>query len=95
MGKNEWISHNLVTWMGGGIYSIRYSGMVEIIDCGWNDVILLRITYYYRLNFKCTETSGKLIDCTEEYTSKTCTGCGNMYDIGMSETYKCQDWQRC
>jgi hypothetical protein len=51
IGKNEWISYNLVTWMGGGIYSIRYSGMVAIIDCGWNNVILLRITYY-RLNFK-------------------------------------------
>ena len=31
-----------------------------------------------------------VIICTEEYTSKTCTRCGGLNNVGMSEIYSCQ-----
>jgi len=42
-----------------------------------------------RLRHKCKEYSSKLKDCTEEYTSKTCTRCGQINEVGCSEIYKC------
>jgi putative transposase len=53
---------------------------------------LLNLQHYRfkeRLRFKCVEYSSKLVDCTEEYTSKTCTRCGTLNEVGSSEVYRC------
>lgn len=53
---------------------------------------LLNLQHYRfkeRLRTKCIEYSSKFIDCTEEYTSKTCTRCGVLNEIGMSEIFEC------
>jgi transposase len=39
---------------------------------------------------KCDFFDTKVIVCTEEYTSKTCSGCGHIdYNLGSSEVYNC------
>jgi len=43
-----------------------------------------------RLRFQCLEQGSKLTDCTEEYTSKTCTQCGKLNEnLGYSEIFVC------
>ena len=39
-------------------------------------------------NFALVRHAGAVV-CTEEYTSKTCTKCGSINNIGSAETYKC------
>lgn len=35
-------------------------------------------------------TGGELIDCTEEYTSKTCTRCGRInHNLGSNKVFTC------
>lgn len=56
----------------------------------FNILNLQHYAFKERLRLKCSELDSKLIDCTEEYTSKTCTRCGEMNDnLGSSETFKC------
>lgn len=43
-----------------------------------------------KLKDKGREYSCKVIDCTEEYTSKTCGYCGNINSIGGKEYWKCK-----
>ena len=54
---------------------------------------LLNLQHYRfkeRLRFQCFEQGSKLVDCTEEYTSKTCTQCGELNDtLGCSEQFRC------
>ena len=53
---------------------------------------LLNLQHYkfqQRLLSKCEETNSTLTLCTEEYTSKTCTRCGEINNVGSSEHYKC------
>ena len=54
---------------------------------------LLSLKHYQfrqRLLFKCkTNENCYTVICTEEYTSKTCTSCGSLNDVGDSEIYKC------
>lgn len=48
--------------------------------------------YSYKQRFidKCKLLKNvELVICTEEYTSKTCTQCGHLNDIGSSEIYTC------
>ena len=43
-----------------------------------------------RLDERCKLEKGtNLIICSEEYTSKTCTRCGLLTDVGSSEVYRC------
>lgn len=43
-----------------------------------------------RLKQKCHEYGSTVIMCTEEYTSVTCTVCGNIHDnLGKNKTYNC------
>ena len=42
-----------------------------------------------KLLFKCNQYDKKLMIVTEEYTSKTCTCCGELNNVGSSEVYKC------
>ena len=43
-----------------------------------------------RLRFKCSEYGSTMVDCTEEYTSKTCTRCGILNNkLGSSEVFRC------
>ncbi|KAE8988064.1 hypothetical protein PR002_g21877 [Phytophthora rubi] len=42
------------------------------------------------LRYKMERAGGKMITCEEEYTSKTCSGCGKLKEnLGGSEVYKC------
>ena len=54
---------------------------------------LLSLKHYRfrtRLEDKCKlQRYSQVYICTEEYTSKTCGSCGNIYDVGISEIYKC------
>lgn len=43
-----------------------------------------------RLLWKCKTFNKSFILVTEEYTSKTCTGCGTISDVGGSEVYNCK-----
>ena len=42
------------------------------------------------LKYKTALRGGKVVDCTEEYTSKTCSYCGRLnHALGASKTFKC------
>lgn len=42
------------------------------------------------LKYKTSLRGGKVIECTEEYTSKTCSCCGRLnHNLGASKTFKC------
>ena len=43
-----------------------------------------------KLKSKAEEYSCKVIDCTEEYTSKTCGNCGEISSIGGKEVWMCK-----
>ena len=43
-----------------------------------------------KLKSKAEEYSCKVIDCTEEYTSKTCGNCGKISSIGGKEVWTCK-----
>ena len=43
-----------------------------------------------KLKSKAEEYSCKIIDCTEEYTSKTCGNCGELSSIGGKEVWTCK-----
>ena len=43
-----------------------------------------------KLKAKAEEYSCKVIDCTEEYTSKTCGNCGTENQIGVKEVWTCK-----
>ena len=42
-----------------------------------------------RLSSKCEELGNKYFLVNESYTSKTCSECGTLHDIGTSKTYTC------
>lgn len=43
------------------------------------------------LNYKMQRVGGKVIECGEEYTTKTCSSCGHVKDnIGGNHVYRCQ-----
>ena len=54
----------------------------------------LRVQSHYmfkcKLDQKCKERRRNLIVTTEEYTSKTCGGCGKLNDVGLSRVLKCK-----
>ena len=54
----------------------------------------LRVQSHYmfkcKLDQKCKERRRNLIVTTEEYTSKTCGGCGELNDVGLSRVLKCK-----
>ena len=54
--------------------------------------ILAHYKFKLRLLNSCAlrPNQNKIILCNECYTSKTCGGCGNLNNIGSSETYVCQ-----
>ena len=46
--------------------------------------------FYDMLQRKCEQAGCKLVECTEEYTSKTCGRCGKLHDaLGGNKTYTC------
>jgi putative transposase len=59
--------------------------------CNFNILNLQHYKFRELLKHKCTEYSSKMKICTEEFTSQTCTRCGQMNDVGSSEIYKCQN----
>lgn len=48
-------------------------------------------SFFLKLKFKCETTKTKLKIVGEEYTSKTCTGCGELNNVGSSEVYNCKN----
>ena len=63
--------------------------------CNFNILNLQHYLFKERLRFKLSEYSGTLIDCTEEFTSKTCTQCGVLNDVGSSEVFNCSKCKLC
>jgi putative transposase len=57
--------------------------------CNFNILNLQHYKFKERLRNKCLEYSSKLVDCTEEFTSKTCTRCGQINEVGSSEIFSC------
>lgn len=57
--------------------------------CNFNILNLQHYKFRERLKNKCIEYSSTMKICTEEYTSKTCTRCGQLNEVGSSEIYKC------
>ena len=59
--------------------------------CNRNLLQLKHFRFRQRLNDKFELLQGtRVIECTEEYTSKTCTGCGKINnDLGASEWFSC------
>jgi putative transposase len=55
----------------------------------FNILNLQHYTFKERLRSKCEQRMCTLTDCTEEYTSKTCTRCGTITNVGSSEIYNC------
>ena len=43
-----------------------------------------------RLEQKCQELNVALIFVKEDYTTKTCSNCGNLQNIGISREYNCE-----
>jgi putative transposase len=46
-------------------------------------------SFLEKLQYKCSENQRNLYIVTEEYTTKTCGGCGEVNEVGSSKTYKC------
>ncbi len=46
-------------------------------------------TFKEKLKSKCETNNCELVICTEDYTSKTCSNCGNIYEVGSSKIYSC------
>ncbi|NBP58269.1 hypothetical protein EBU71_17415 [bacterium] len=46
-------------------------------------------SFIEKLRFKCKNTDTRLYIVGEEYTSKTCTQCGKINNVGSLETYRC------
>ncbi|CAG8707299.1 12432_t:CDS:1, partial [Cetraspora pellucida] len=44
-----------------------------------------------KLKFKIKETDLKVMIQDESYTSKTCSNCGNIQNIGGKKVYKCKN----
>jgi len=57
--------------------------------CNFNILNLQHYKFRERLKNKCIEYSSKFEICTEEFTSKTCTRCGQINEVGNSEIYNC------
>lgn len=46
--------------------------------------------FYERLQYQCHRYGSRIVDCTEEYTSKTCGQCGQINaSLGSSKTFMC------
>lgn len=77
------------------IPDFRISGMVRKKTIGRMTKRLLYMYSFYsfieKLRFKCRNTKTALYIVGEEYTSKTCTRCGKINNVGSSEVYKCDD----
>ena len=43
-----------------------------------------------RLKYKAQLNNCQVIDCCESYTSKTCTKCGKLNNVGSNKIYKCE-----
>jgi putative transposase len=44
-----------------------------------------------RLKYKALLNNCQVIDCCESYTSKTCTKCGELNNVGSKKEYKCDN----
>ena len=54
-------------------------------------LIMKHYTFRQRLLEKVKLTDSKVYIVDESYTTRTCSGCGHMYNIGRSRTYECRN----
>jgi transposase len=47
-------------------------------------------SFMLKLRYKCKQNEKKLYVVDESYTSKTCTLCGKINNVGGEEVYKCE-----
>lgn len=90
-GEGQYVEENTLQILNPKIQepNVYYTGQVM-------DVIQ---TNYYMFQKACNcfaerckiEKETRLVVCTEEYTSKTCTRCGSLNDVGSSEVYQCSN----
>lgn len=59
----------------------------HILNRQMNDLKLY--LFKQRLEYKALVKNKKVVFLNESYTTKTCSSCGNMYNIGLSRTYNC------
>ncbi len=52
---------------------------------------LAHFKFRTRLEYKCSINNVNFYDINEAYTSKTCTGCGVINNVGSSKVYKCRN----
>jgi len=75
------------------IPDFRISGMVKQKKLNRTTKRLLYMfgfhSFIEKLKFKCKNTDTRLYIVGEEYTSKTCTQCGKINNIGSLEIYHC------
>ena len=90
---SKWISENYNKVL---LPDFQTKQMSKKIDrCIGNKSVRSMMTWsHYKfkklLEYKMDRTGGKVIKCTEEYTSKTCTRCGRInHKLGSNKTYKC------
>lgn len=50
---------------------------------------LAHYRFKMRLKYKASLNDCQVIDCCESYTSKTCTNCGKINNVGAKKIYKC------
>ena len=62
--------------------SPRTNGNREMLAVG-------HYTFLERLKFKCKERNVGLMIVDEAYTTKTCSCCGSLVNVGSAETFKC------
>ena len=54
-------------------------------------MVLSHYKFKVLLKYKMERAGGRLIECGEEFTSKTCSRCGCVKgDLGRCETFKCR-----
>ena len=75
------------------IPDFRISGMVKQKKLSRMTKRLLYMycfhSFMVKLRFRCENTGTMMYVVGEEYTSKTCTRCGKINEVGSSETYVC------
>ena len=52
---------------------------------------LAHYKFKMRLKYKASLNGCQVIDCCESYTSKTCTNCGILNNVGSKKIYKCAE----
>jgi len=92
------LQHKLCNYLSNNyniVYLPKFESQKLNKTCNFNIFNIQHYSFKERLRIKLSEYSGTLIDCTEEFTSKTCTRCGTLNDVGSSEVFNCSRCKLC